>query len=40
MLPLGNLLSWVLQLTHPVLLSLGWCHVVVSDLCVVVSDQS
>ena len=32
MLPLSILLSWVLQLTHPVLLSLGWCHVVVSDL--------
>ena len=32
MLPLSILLSWVLQLTHLVLLSLGWCHVVVSDL--------
>ena len=32
MLLLSNLLSWVLQLTHLVLLSLGWCHVVVSNL--------
>ena len=32
MLPRLILLSRVLHLTHPVLLSLGWCHMVVSNL--------